>query len=72
MSFRNEWKGIIDAEKKSLEKYTQMIYQRKVEIREIQEQLKKEQEQYKVEYSAFKNASNKSSTKYFSSLTSNY
>ena len=49
-----------------------MIYQRKVEIREIQEQLKKEQEQYKVEYSAFKNASNKSSTKYFSSLTSNY
>jgi len=60
---KNEWKSIIEAEKKSLEKYTQMIYQRKVEIREIQEELKKEQEQYKVEYSSFKNSSNKSSTK---------
>jgi len=34
-----------------------------VDIREIQEQLKKEQEQYKVEYSAFKNSTTKSSTK---------
>lgn len=46
-----------------MEKYTQNIYQRKVDIREIQEQLKKEQEQYKVEYSAFKNSTTKSSTK---------
>ena len=40
-----------------------MLHQRKVEIREIQEQLKREQEQYKIEYTSFKNSTTKSSTK---------
>ena len=60
---KSEWKTIIEKERKTLEKYAQFLHQRKVEIREIQEQLKKEQEQYKIEYTSFKNATNKSSTK---------
>ena len=53
----------IDLEKKQLDNITFSLNQKKIDIREIQEQLKKEQDQYKLEYNAFKNAPARSSTK---------
>lgn len=60
---RSDWRNIVETEKRYLENFAYTLHQRKIAIRESQEQLKREQDQYKFDYIAFKNSNNKSSTK---------
>lgn len=52
--FSQLWETIIDDEQKGLDSLKAALRKRKIKLKDLQRELKSEQDQYKIEYSAYK------------------